>query len=378
MNKDFELTLLSEGQIWGNHEEEQLDVLKKYGTIVNISDLSIITGATVKNRLFINAREIELLNGRKGMAWTKTCNLQTGSVCINTVNGGHDYNSFNLHDGQSMVIRPVFQSSVIFSKIFSNSVRGYNDTYEVEYLEFPQWAAPFKMQLILNSSSKALRKTGNSYTFELPIYDSSEYKIYRELIDFSLVTYDEYEYQGKKYICVEVNSCYGESGFRLSNGVTYKNGDYVWVEVSPVKWLIDEKTQTLISKYGLLSGIRFLDKNHEYKGDFSRTEMYEYLNKYMIKDLFQSVNSIQKVSDNNIEESLNILGLDSCEGFSQEILSLVVKDRIDRLITNSDMLCDSNDYKLLKKQIDKILKAGNTISMFINNNSNKVKKLDRK
>ena len=98
----------------------------------------------------------------------------------------------------------------------------------------------------------------------------------------------------------------------------------------------------------------------------------------MIKDLFQSVNSIQKVSDNNIEESLNILGLDSCEGFSQEILSLVVKDRIDRLITNSDMLCDSNDYKLLKKQIDKTLKAGNTISMFINNNPNKVKKLDRK
>ena len=48
MNNNVELTLLSEGQIWGIHEEEQLDVLKKYGTIVNISDLSIITGATVK------------------------------------------------------------------------------------------------------------------------------------------------------------------------------------------------------------------------------------------------------------------------------------------------------------------------------------------
>ena len=49
----------------------------------------------------------------------------------------------------------------------------------------------------------------------------------------------------------------------LSNGVKYRDGDYVWVEVSPVKWLIDNKTGILISKKGLVSGIRFLDRNHK-------------------------------------------------------------------------------------------------------------------
>lgn len=163
----------------------------------------------------------------------------------------------------------------------------------------------------------------------------------------------------------------------LSNGVEYRNGDYVWVEVSPVKWLIDDRKGLLISKYGLVSGIRFLDKKTDYKGDFSKTEMYEYLNKYMIKDLFQNVYCIQKVSNNNIEESLNILGLGSCKGISQEILNLIVKDRINQVITDSK-LYDSMDYKLLKKQINKILEAGKSISLHVNNNSNKVKQLNSK
>ena len=45
MNKDFELTLLSEGQIWGNNKERQLDVISKYGTKAAITDLCILTGS---------------------------------------------------------------------------------------------------------------------------------------------------------------------------------------------------------------------------------------------------------------------------------------------------------------------------------------------
>jgi|GEM_PF-6794952 len=39
-----------------------------------------------------------------------------------------------------------------------------------------------------------------------------------------------------------------------------KKGDYVWVEVSTVIWLIDDETELLTSKKGLASGIRFLDR----------------------------------------------------------------------------------------------------------------------
>lgn len=113
------------------------------------------------------------------------------------------------------------------------------------------------------------------------------------------VTYDEYEYQGKKYICVKANISFVR--YKLSNGVEYRSGDYVWVEVSPVKWLIDDRTGILISKKGLVSGIRFLDKGTNYEGDFDRTEMKEYLDRYMFRDLTQPV-TFTRFQDVTLEE----------------------------------------------------------------------------
>lgn len=40
-----DLTLLSEGQIWGNDKESQLEVMRKYGTKAAISDLCVLTGS---------------------------------------------------------------------------------------------------------------------------------------------------------------------------------------------------------------------------------------------------------------------------------------------------------------------------------------------
>ena len=39
-----DLTLLSEGQIWGNSNESQLEVIRKYGTKSAITDLVVLTG----------------------------------------------------------------------------------------------------------------------------------------------------------------------------------------------------------------------------------------------------------------------------------------------------------------------------------------------
>ena len=363
MNKDFELTLLSEGQIWGNNKERQLDVISKYGTKAAITDLCILTGSYLCEKTI---DEDSSLKGRTSWFWTRSDDVNNDVRVVDNY-GDRDY---SYRSARYAVVRPALQSSVIFSQISPNRVSGYNGTEEVEFGEYPQYAADSRMQSILESeyNKGMMNKTGGSYTFDSVKYDDLN-------IGFNPVTYDEYEYQGKKYIRIRAN--FYRSVNELSNGAYYKDGDYVWVEVSPVKWLIDQKTHTLISKYGLLSGIEFLNKEHEYHGDFSKTRMYEYLNKYMIKDLFQNVNCIQKCSDNNIEESLNILGLGSCKGISQEILNLIVKDRINQVITDSK-LYDSMDYKLLKEQINKILEAGKSISLHVNNISNKVKKLNSK
>ena len=174
-------------------------------------------------------------------------------------------------------------------------MRGYNGTEEVEYGEYPQYAADLMMQSILELEyNRGMKKTGRSYTF-----DSVKYDDYNT--GFKPVTYEEYEYQGKKYIRIKANSDFDGNKFKLSNGAFYRDDDYVWVEVSPVKWLIDDRTGILVSKIGLVSGIRFLDRNHNYKGDFSRTEMKEYLDRYMIHDLTQTA-TFTRLQDMTPEE----------------------------------------------------------------------------
>ena len=274
-----DLTLLSEGQIWGNSNESQLEVIRKYGTKAAITDLCVLTGGYLCRDADCNIDEDRSLTGRTSWFWTRSDDGDNDVRAVNML--GDRYNKCKFtRDG---AVRPVLQSSIIFSQIYPNRVRGYNGTEEVEYGEYPQNAADFRMQNILESEyNRGMNKTGRSYTF-----DSVKYKDYDT--GFKPVTYDEYEYQGKKYIRIKANSDFSGNEFKLSNGAVYIDDDYVWVEVSPVKWLIDDRTGILISKKGLVSGIRFLDKETEYKGDFDRTEMKEYLDRYMLPNLTQTV-----------------------------------------------------------------------------------------
>ena len=294
---DYELTLLSEGQIWGNNSESQLEVISKYGTKAAITDLCILTGGYLYEYTDYNIDEDRSLTGRTSCFWTRSDDGDNDVREVDADGDRVDVYRYKRYD----VVRPALQSSVIFSKISPNRVRGYNGTEEVEFGEYPQNAADSRMQNILESEYKrGMSKTGRSYTFD-------SVKNYDDNTGFKPVTYEEYKYQGKKYIRIKANSYFAGGKFMLSNGACYRNGDYVWVEVSPVKWLIDDKAGILISKKGLVSGIRFLDSKTDYEGDFNRTEMKEYLDKYMIKDLFQSVDFeyLQDV-EYSIDKSENI------------------------------------------------------------------------
>ena len=286
-----DLTLLSEGQIWGNDRESQLEVMRKYGTKAAITDLCVLTGSYLCEDTDYNIDEDSSLKGRTSWFWTRSDDNDND---VRAVYKNGDRYSISRYVRYGAV-RPALQSSVIFSQISPNRVRGYNGTEEVEYGEYPQYAADSRMQSILESEyNRGMNKTGRSYTFDSVKYDDYD-------TGFKPVTYEEYEYQGKKYIRIRANSDFNGGKFKLSNGVEYRDGDYVWVEVSPVKWLIDDRTGILISKMGLVSGIRFLDKRTNYKGDFSRTEMKEYLDRYMIRDLTQTA-TFTRVQDMTPEE----------------------------------------------------------------------------
>lgn len=310
--KEHDLTLLSEGQIWGNSSESRLEVIRKYGIKSAITDLCVLTGSYLREDTIDEDRS---LTGRTSCFWTRSDDDDNDVRMVNE----NAIRSFIYRCKRSGAVRPALQSSVIFSQIFPNRVMGYNGIEEVEYGEYPQNAADSRMQNILESEyNRGMNKTGRSYTFDSVKYDDYD-------TGFKPVTYEEYEYQGKKYIRIKANSDFDGWKFKLSNGVKYRDGDYVWVEVSPVKWLIDDKTGILISKKGLVSGIRFLNKSTNYKGDFSKTEMKEYLDRYMSKELFQTAKTKETVNE---EEIINPYKLKFEQVSEEEIIKGAIESGI--------------------------------------------------
>lgn len=289
---DKELTLLSEEEVWGVNGGRQLDVLRQYGIKSAITDLVLLTGGSCEDSCTYMAPADDTLKGRTGWVYTRSSD-GAGDVLGVFQDGSRYWEYRYRRDG---AVRPALLSSSVFSQISPNRVRGYNGTEEVEYGEYPQYAPDSDMQIRLESEYQRgnLRTTGRDYTF-----DSTRYDDYSQ--GFQPVKYEEYEYNGKKYIRVKANSDYGSNSFKLSNGESYRNGNYVWVEVSPVKWLVDDRTQTLLSKVGLLAGIRFHTDRKNYNGDFSTTDMKEYLDKYMLRDLTQTA-TLTRVQDMTPEE----------------------------------------------------------------------------
>lgn len=305
-----ELTLMTEGQIWGNDKEKQLYVMKKYGTVAAITDLCILTGSYVEDDLDYNIEEDITLKGRTSWFWTRSDDRDGNVRAVGWSGLRSSYYRYNRHG----VIRPVLLSSQIFSQISPNRVRGFNETFEVEYGEYPQYAVSSRMesQLEREYRKSRLHKTGRSYTFDSVKFDDYD-------MPFKAVTYEEYEYDGKKYIRIKANSDFKGRYFQLSNGEQYVDDDFVWIEVSPVKWLIDDKSGLLVSKYGLVSGIRYLPRNIRYTGDFRKTEMKAYLDRYLLRDLTQTVTLKDMTQEERIkyeEEQAEALRKRNPYGFS--------------------------------------------------------------
>lgn len=163
------------------------------------------------------------------------------------------------------------------------SGRAQDGVLEVEYGNYPQQAVPTSMQNALENlfQQGLITKTGNSYTV-----DSREGFEYTE--KFLPRKIEEYEYGEKRYVRVLAMSNFGSARFELSNGSQYQNGNYVWVEVQPVNWLIDEKAHIMLSEKLLFAGVQFKHERN-YKGNFQETDIKKYMDQYFSKDLVQSI-----------------------------------------------------------------------------------------
>ena len=257
-------TLLSYEQISGR---QMIDVIEKLGTKCAVTDFAILLGAYVSDEYHID--DDSSLKGRTGWWWTNTSN-KYDEVLVVSHNGDCDWGEPEKRSGG---IRPI----ISYSDISSNLVRGESGFLETEYGEYPQYTVDTSLGKMLDSEFSAgkLKKTGKAYTT-----DSRVWNDYSEV--FKAIKHYEYEFNGKRYVRVQnINISYP----KLSNDDEYGYGDYVWIEVAPIKWLVDEKENLLISKTLIASGIRFYTYNTGY---FKDTEMYMFLNKYFAKDIIPS------------------------------------------------------------------------------------------
>ena len=267
-----DFTFLTAEQCLG---ENKLDIFKKRGTVAALTDFAILLGANVTNN-HINSDSS--LAGRTGSYWTRTKDA-------NFYNNVYVVRSDDLLFGDNIDLRSCGGRPVLpFSEVslnctnVVNSKRASDGILEVEYGYYPQSAVSKEMQLILKKTYKdgAIWRTGNIYTT-----DSRRYNEYSK--KFLPKHYEEYEYLGKRYIRVELKSNYPNNELQLSNGESYKVGDIVWVEVEPVKWLFDEKSQLMVTVKIIFAGVRFNDEVEK----FDKTEIKKFMDEHLWRDMFQ-------------------------------------------------------------------------------------------
>ena len=273
-------TFLTEEQYFGS---DKLDILEKRGTKAAITDFSILLGAYVSDNNHID--NDSSLEGRTGYYWTKSDDGDNDARVVDDDGTGH-YGPVNKRDGGA---RPALPFSSI-SNIPTNGESGKrarDGILEVEYGYYPQKAASKDMQERLERAyrSGSISKTRNSYTT-----DSRKYDAYGE--KFLAKQHEEYEYNGKRYVRVEANSDFGGNRFTLSNGEQYRDGDNVWVEVSPVKWLVDEREKVMLTDKLIFSGVQFNHTRDYHTKDFDKTDIKTFMDRYLSRDLEQSRGTI--------------------------------------------------------------------------------------
>ena len=220
--------------------DKEIDVIKRNGYTATPTDFAILLGLDDMN---VSYENIGLLRKRTCPWWSSETNgygLIVGKHgdLKSLSKGKKRYRNFRFFG-----VRPTIYN-------FSEFLNIDDDISEIEYGEYPQYAVNEELQKKLEHlyTMDELKLTGKEYTVDSAGPYSSTFAFIPERLD-------EYEYKGRKFVRVRARK-----NATLSNGMDVTaNSDfpqYVWVEVTPIKWLVDKKEDILLSKHILLSGLR--------------------------------------------------------------------------------------------------------------------------
>lgn len=233
-----EITFLTQNQVYGKN---RLEGFKEIGSKAAITDFAIVTGGYVSSTYLASSdcgSVYKDLEERTGHYWTRT--IQDNQVCIVNEAGESDRAGFDFSScGCRLAIQfgeewDDFLKSKFLDKgdqkycclgYYPNQAEVDQDFFEEKYQE-----------------GEVLRSESN-YTFA-----GETYPVYQDGI-FS-------------YIHVKVRLFPGCSEVVLSDGETYRNGDFVWIRVQSVQWWILRKEKMLLSKNIVCAGLNFSNRPH--------------------------------------------------------------------------------------------------------------------
>lgn len=259
-----------------------------------LTDFAILLGAfpDAINLCGRNGR----LEDRTGMWWTNdyaTSINNSGEGKFVAVDGNglkrilEPYNGF-------VGVRPAFRFADYFYD-FKDFVEYDNDIEKAYLDEYPQMVASDKDAQELESRflNDELSETGKVYTTDSDYYPGKEEFVPRK--------FKQYEYNGKKYIRVVPEDVYLDC--RLSNGREVKDGEAYWIEVQPVRWILDYDYGMAISEKILFAGICRM-KDEKFDGYTGDQYMNKYLREVFAKDIDSNVKEAETVgvkSDNVVK-----------------------------------------------------------------------------
>ena len=205
-----------------------LQELKKGSLTAPLTDLAIAEGGPTENKPHII--KTEKLKERTGSYWLSKpffSDLMEVQFTFLTILSNGSVSEDDIYHKHG--VRPVVRFYSL-KDILKNATNSYQDNgmMEIEWGEFPQFIpdAGLVNDLKYLDNFGLLNKTG---------------KVYSEMGP-------EYEKDGRKFVQVPVK----KSQSLFSNNKTYFSGDAIWLEVSPIKWFVNERRRRLISKNILL------------------------------------------------------------------------------------------------------------------------------
>lgn len=278
----MKFTFLTQEQVFG---ENKLSIFNKYSAESTITDFALLLGGSNTNYIMGVQQQHKV-----SWWWTKTPNFNGDSVAIKA----DDLMMSLFINHREVGARPTFKYSDIKTKEYS-----YNDEISMIYYgEYPQTVVSSSYAGVLESAyhKGTIKLTGKQYTTDL-VDVSSCFKKFLEK------TYDEYEYGGKKYIrfVSDITRYYQQ----LSDNRIIRKDEVYWIEIEPIKWLIDKDADIAISESVLFAGVQF-NNQRNYTGDFDKTDIKQYIDKYFSKDIIPSISdTIEKSTREEYENVLN-------------------------------------------------------------------------